>query len=205
LPKAGERANGDSAFLRVEEAAALFGVIDGLGHGPGAEAVSLAAKTCLDSIPLEWSLSRIMGQLHSELGGSRGAAATVCLLRGMELEACAVGNVELRSGDLRFPLVYSAGILGVNVRQFRVCSAKLDRPARFVAFFGRNLHACEHGRRAPVDTRGRVSFYHAEVPARQRRRDRAGGRPGVSSMEDDFNGIPIIKFWSSCSSHCRET
>jgi len=134
LPKQGERANGDGAFFRVEESAALFGVIDGLGHGPGAEAVTAVATTCLGSIPLEWSLSRIMGQLHSELGGSRGAAATICLLRGAELQACAVGNVELRSGDLRFPLVYSAGILGVNVRQFRVCSAKLDRPARFVAF-----------------------------------------------------------------------
>ena len=79
LPKQGERANGDGAFFRVEESAALFGVIDGLGHGPGAEAVSLAAKTCLDSIPLEWTLSRIMGQLHSELGGSRGAAARIAV------------------------------------------------------------------------------------------------------------------------------
>ena len=31
LPKQGERANGDGAFFRVEESAALFGVIDGLG------------------------------------------------------------------------------------------------------------------------------------------------------------------------------
>ncbi|HEY6729267.1 MAG TPA: SpoIIE family protein phosphatase [Polyangiaceae bacterium] len=135
VPKAGERANGDGAFVRIEEGScALFGVIDALGHGPGAEAVTQAATACLESVTLEWSLDRIMTLLHGRLGGTRGAAATICLFRDGELEACAVGNVELRSGDVRFPLVYSAGILGVNVRKFRVCSAKLSRPARFVAF-----------------------------------------------------------------------
>lgn len=135
LPKAGERANGDSAFLRVDEGgSALFGVIDGLGHGPGAQEVSVAATQYLDAVPLESSLASIMDRLHAELSGSRGACATVCLLQGTELEVCAVGNVELRCGDMRFPLVYSAGILGVSVRKFRVCSAKVTKSARFVAF-----------------------------------------------------------------------
>ena len=135
VPKAGERANGHGAFVRVaEDGSTLFGVIDSLGHGPGAEAVTVAATACLGSVSLDWSLERIMAKLHSELGGTRGAAATICLLRDTELEACAVGNVELRSGDLRFPLVSTAGILGANVRKFRVCSAKLHKRARFVAF-----------------------------------------------------------------------
>lgn len=135
LPKVGERANGDGAFLRIDQAErALFGVVDGLGHGPGAEAVSVAATDYLNEVSLEAALDSIMEGLHVVLAGSRGAAATVCLLKGMELEVCAVGNVELRSGDMKFPLVYSAGILGVNVRRFRVCSAAVVRPARFVAF-----------------------------------------------------------------------
>ena len=135
LPKQGETANGDGVFLRAEGSdGALFGVIDGLGHGPGAQEVTQLAKSYLSKTTLDTTLATLMDQLHAALHGTRGAAATICLLRGAELEACAVGNVELRSGDLRFPLVYSAGILGVNVRTFRVCSAKLDRPARFVAF-----------------------------------------------------------------------
>lgn len=135
LPKVGEHANGDGAFLRAEKGDhALFGVVDGLGHGPGAEAVSVAATEFLSAVSLELTLDRIMERLHSELAGSRGAAATICLLKGAQLDVCAVGNVEFRSGDMKFPLVYSAGILGVNVRRFRVCSAALTRPARFVAF-----------------------------------------------------------------------
>ncbi|HEU5076285.1 MAG TPA: phosphoserine phosphatase [Polyangiaceae bacterium] len=134
LPKQGETANGDGVFFRTDAAGALFGVIDGLGHGPGAEEVTRMAKSYLTGATLDTSLAALMEALHGALHGTRGAAATICLLRGTQLEACAVGNVELRSGDLRFPLVYSAGILGVNVRTFRVCSAKLNRPARFVAF-----------------------------------------------------------------------
>ena len=135
LPKVGEVANGDGAFLRMgEQGRAVFGVIDGLGHGPGAAAVSQAALALLNSVALDLSLDRLMERLHAELSGTRGAAATVCLLQGTELEVCAVGNVELRCGDMRFPLIYSAGILGVNVRKFRVCRAPVVRPARFVAF-----------------------------------------------------------------------
>jgi len=143
LPKAGETANGDGAFLRAEGTDTVFGVIDALGHGPGAEEVTVAATSYLERAPLETSLAALMDQLHAAIGGTRGAAATVCLLRGAELEVCAVGNVELRSGDVRFPLVYSAGILGVNVRKFRICRATLKRPARFVAFSdGISARAC---------------------------------------------------------------
>ena len=81
LPKAGESANGDAAFLRADDGdCALFGVIDGLGHGPGAQEVSAAAIRYLGSVALESSLASIMDRLHAELSGSRGAAATVCLL-----------------------------------------------------------------------------------------------------------------------------
>lgn len=134
LPKQGETANGDGAFLRTHGPDAIFGVIDGLGHGPGAEEVTRAATSHLCNVSLDTSLVTLMETLHAVLQGTRGAAATICLLRGAELEACAVGNVELRSGDFRLPLVYSAGILGVNVRTFRVCTAKVNRPTRFVAF-----------------------------------------------------------------------
>ncbi len=133
-PKVGELANGDRALYRVEEQRALFAVIDGLGHGPEAAQVAETAVNLLGSIPLEMSTSEVMRLLHERLSGSRGAAGTVCLLRSGVLEACAVGNVELRSADVRLPLVFSAGILGVRVAKFHVCRAPLTAKARLVLF-----------------------------------------------------------------------
>jgi hypothetical protein len=135
LPCVGELANGDRAVARTDDGGrALFGVIDGLGHGPHAEAVSLTALRVLEEVALDLPLLDIMENLHQSLAGSRGAAATVCRIQSDLLEACAVGNVDLRSADVRFPLVFSAGILGSNVRKFRLCSAPLVGPARFIVF-----------------------------------------------------------------------
>jgi len=134
LPCVGEHANGDRAVARSDNLGrALFGVIDGLGHGPNAEAVALTACSLLEQVPLDVPLLDVMERLHAALAGSRGAAATICRLELDVLEACAVGNVDLRSGDQRFPLVFSAGILGVNVRKFRLCSAPVQR-ARYIVF-----------------------------------------------------------------------
>jgi negative regulator of sigma-B (phosphoserine phosphatase) len=135
FPMRGERLNGDRPIFRTDhQRRALIAVIDGLGHGPGASEVAGAAAECLESISLETPVLGIMQQVHAKLEGSRGAAATVCLLRDGDVEACAVGNVELRSAELRLPLVLSAGILGVRVHKFRICQARISSPARLVLF-----------------------------------------------------------------------
>ncbi len=135
LPMVGEIANGDRAISRMDaKERALIAVVDGLGHGPGAAAVAEVAAEYLRSVPLEDPLLRIMEHLHEKLAGSRGAAATVCLVKDGGLEACAVGNVELRSTDVRIPLVFSAGILGTRVQKFHVCKAPLSQGNRLVLF-----------------------------------------------------------------------
>jgi negative regulator of sigma-B (phosphoserine phosphatase) len=134
MPKAGEVANGDRAILRVEADAALFAVIDGLGHGKDAAEVATTAASLLNTVPLATSTYDIMQLIHSKLSGSRGAAGTVCVLRDRIVEACAVGNVELRSSEVRLPLVFSAGVLGAQVRKFHICEARVVGRARFVLF-----------------------------------------------------------------------
>jgi len=129
-PKPGEVANGDAVFVREDPfGLVLLAVIDGLGHGRAAAEASRAAVERLNQVSLEQPLLDTMKTLHQDLRGTRGAAATVCLLRQRQLEACAVGNVQLSSFGCTLPLVLSAGVLGHQVGTFRICRA--DVPARY--------------------------------------------------------------------------
>jgi phosphoserine phosphatase RsbX len=135
LPKVGESANGDRPFSRKDvQERNLIAVIDGLGHGPEAELATLAGLRYLSEVSLDTSLELMMPGLHESMRGTRGASGAVCLVRGNELFACAVGNVELRPQRADVPLISSAGILGVRVQKFRVCKATLTGPCRLVMF-----------------------------------------------------------------------
>src|SRR5205823_3028840 len=92
-PMPGQRANGDAVFVRREgDDCVLLAVIDGLGHGPVAEEASKAATARLEGTSLDLSLLETMQMLHESIHHTRGAAATLCILRGRRIEACAVGN-----------------------------------------------------------------------------------------------------------------
>lgn len=135
LPKLGETANGDSPFYRRDESDRhLLAVIDGLGHGPEAQAATLAGLRYLSEVPLTTAFEEIMAGLHESMRGTRGAAGTVCVIAGAALAACAVGNVELRSVRVEIPLISSAGIIGVRVQKFRICKTTLKSAGRLVMF-----------------------------------------------------------------------
>jgi negative regulator of sigma-B (phosphoserine phosphatase) len=128
-------ANGDGAFFRSDEhRGVLLALIDGLGHGPEAAKVAKSAIERLGEISLEATVLEIMENLHHHLRGTRGAAATVCLIRDGRIAACGVGNVELRSSETIIPFVFSPGILGARVQKFRVCGANLRAGTRLVMF-----------------------------------------------------------------------
>lgn len=75
-----------------------------------------------------------MQGLHEALRGTRGAAATVCLLRGPTIVCCGVGNVELRCFGSKLPMLLSPGVLGARVQKFRMCRAELAVDSRLVLF-----------------------------------------------------------------------
>jgi negative regulator of sigma-B (phosphoserine phosphatase) len=135
IPKAGEQANGDRVIVRHGAGGQmLVGVIDALGHGVGAEEVAMAADALLSSAPLELGVGALMEQVHHALRGSRGAAATLCIVSGGRLEACGVGNVDLRCAETDLPFVFSPGILGSRVQRFRVAEARMAPATRLIFF-----------------------------------------------------------------------
>jgi negative regulator of sigma-B (phosphoserine phosphatase) len=133
-PKLGERVNGDAVLVRSGSDVLLLAVIDGLGHGPIAAEAAQAAIAALNGQKLEAPVLDMMQSIHAQLRGTRGVAATVCIVRGRAVEACAVGNVQLSCANASVPLVLSAGVLGMRVPKFRVCIGQLRTGARLAIF-----------------------------------------------------------------------
>jgi len=146
VPKAGEFANGDAVVLRIEGEVAMVAAIDALGHGELAEHAAIKAVAFLEAWPLDGELRDGMQGLHEALRGTRGAAASICLLRGPQLLFCGVGNVEVRCFGSKAPILLSPGVLGARVQQFRMCNATLAEGSRLVLYTDGISH------RAPFET-----------------------------------------------------
>jgi phosphoserine phosphatase RsbX len=133
-PLAGYAENGDAVVTRIDAASnrALFAVIDGLGHGPRASEAAIRASESLEIAPLDGEVGSLMERLHLALRGTRGAAATVCMVDAHELWVCGVGNVALRTLGTQVPFVLSPGILGARVQRFRSANARMKAGDRVV-------------------------------------------------------------------------
>lgn len=141
LPKPGEIANGDNYLVRREiDDSILFAVVDGLGHGPIAAEASALARQELESVPIHLPVIDMMELVHKRLRLTRGAVATVCVIRGRTLEVCAVGNVHLACSKTTVPLVMSAGVLGHRVPRFRACACDL-KPHSRIALASDGIHS----------------------------------------------------------------
>lgn len=133
-PKVGELVCGDTALVRSHQDRMLVAVVDALGHGPIAHEIANNALATLQQVPLDIQVIDVLSSLHRALRGSRGAAAMVCMLHGTSLQGCGVGNVELRCSHCTLPVMLSPGILGVNVRRYRVFQGSLQPGARLFIF-----------------------------------------------------------------------
>jgi negative regulator of sigma-B (phosphoserine phosphatase) len=94
-PKAGETECGDRAIAVDHDGdLALFGVIDGLGHGAAAAAAAERAAKLLSRAPAD-PLDVLIGSCHRELASTRGAAMTLAQidLHADVLRWMGVGNV----------------------------------------------------------------------------------------------------------------
>jgi len=135
FPKLGENVNGDGALVRRDDRErVLIAVVDGLGHGPGAAEATSAAVAVLEACDLATPVVELMQAVHAVLRNTRGAAATICVIQGRRIAACAVGNVMLASANALVPLVLSSGVLGHRVPKFRVCEGELRAGARIALF-----------------------------------------------------------------------
>ena len=78
----GEIESGDAVFVETAPERSMLAVIDGLGHGPAAARAANAAAAALRTKGDSGDLMAAMHAMHAELQGTRGAAATVCLIEG---------------------------------------------------------------------------------------------------------------------------
>jgi serine phosphatase RsbU (regulator of sigma subunit) len=123
-PRPGEHACGDQQIaIAIEDDAALFGVLDGLGHGPAAAAAAMTAVEALKNA--SGKRPEVLVQLcHRVLGGTRGVAMTLARVDFGDgrLSWTGIGNVSANlvaksaSGvQLRSSARLTGGIVGYRI------------------------------------------------------------------------------------------
>jgi anti-sigma regulatory factor (Ser/Thr protein kinase) len=122
-PRPGETDNGDAYFVRRRSGATLLAVVDGLGHGHGAQEASRAALEVLSAWQGE-GLEEVFQKAHDRLRPTRGAVMGACVVdtrRGAFYYA-GVGNVEVRVFNSPEPIrpVSANGTLGARLGRLRV-------------------------------------------------------------------------------------
>ena len=132
-PCQGETVSGDAVVVRHEGDAILVGVIDVLGHGGEAAKVAALAVQHLERAPLRRATDLMLG-LHEALRGTRGAAASICVLRGGAIDGCGVGNVEIRVQGSALPILLTPGIIGQRMHRLRSFEGRLVGGDRLICF-----------------------------------------------------------------------
>lgn len=112
MPREAEPHSGDAVLVRLAGDWALFVVIDALGHGDLAWRVAQRGIAALLQLPEGTGAAAALDLLHTELHGTRGAAATLCSLRGLQAEMIGLGNVTCRTLGGPMPFVPRPGIVG---------------------------------------------------------------------------------------------
>ena len=122
-PRPGETANGDAYFVRRRSGSTLLAVVDGLGHGHGAQEAADAALEVLS----EWQgggLEDVFQQAHERLRATRGAVMGACVVdtRHGAFYYAGVGNVEVRVFNSPEPIrpISANGTLGARLGRLRV-------------------------------------------------------------------------------------
>lgn len=123
-PRPGEHVCGDQSIaVGVNDRAALFGVLDGLGHGPAAASAAASGVDVLKGARGE-PLEVLVQRCHRVLAGTRGAAMTLARVdfAAAQLSWTGVGNVtanlvaKAASGvQIRSSARLIAGIIGYRV------------------------------------------------------------------------------------------
>lgn len=109
-PLPGENTSGDRKIaIGIHDEAALFGVVDGLGHGPAAATAAMRAVDAVQRAAGE-RLEVLVQLCHRVLGGTRGVAMTLARVdfASKTLTWTGVGNVSAN--------VVSKDAAGVHIR-----------------------------------------------------------------------------------------
>jgi phosphoserine phosphatase RsbX len=123
-PRPGEHVCGDQPIaIGIDGGAALFCVLDGLGHGPAAATAALTAVDALRSARSE-RLEVLVQLCHRMLGGTRGVAMTVARIdfQPGQLSWTGIGNVSanlvaktISGTQVRSSARLTGGIVGYRI------------------------------------------------------------------------------------------
>ncbi len=136
-PVPGERYNGDAYFIKRYEDKIVFAVIDGLGHGQGAQEAAQVAVDCLANF-YRRPFAEILQLCHQRLKKTRGAAMSLCRinLKDRVMTHAGIGNVNTRvysSGKTPAPFSIN-GTLGVAMRTIKVDDYPLPENSTIIMF-----------------------------------------------------------------------
>lgn len=132
--RAGEEVNGDAFFAQKRGGDRwLLAVIDGIGHGRGAQEAAQAATATLD----QWRgepLEELIARTHEALRGTRGAVIGIALLDASSgiLQYAGVGNVEARAIGISCTPISMNGTLGARLPRVRVHTCPWQQGATLV-------------------------------------------------------------------------
>jgi len=135
-PCLGERVSGDTVVIEHRDEILFLAIVDALGHGPQANAVANQAERFLRN---GWSFDVLdtMHRLHSELKGTIGAAAGLCVVDRVtrEVRYAGVGNTVLRTfGSQSTRLISADGIIGSRFRTPAVQAAPLNESGTILLY-----------------------------------------------------------------------
>jgi len=119
-PCAGQIVSGDTFVVVPCRDHVIVAVVDALGHGPEAHDVANRASDSLQGCFVNDPVA-IIERLHRDLQGTRGSAATVCVLSPGRIDGCGVGNCEVRSTVRELSPLLTHGVLG----------SRMGKPRRF--------------------------------------------------------------------------
>lgn len=126
-PIAGETVSGDQHVVAAFPGGMLVGVLDGLGHGPSAQAAARAAIDVLELAPGD-PVESLVNRCHRALGRFRGVVMSLASfdLATQQMTWLGVGNVEgallrslMRAGAPRETLLVRGGVVGQSVPALR--------------------------------------------------------------------------------------
>lgn len=132
-PYPGISVNGDYYYINKRRDRCIFAVIDGLGHGVGANKVSKLASEIIDN-NVDKSIEEILIAVNKGLRYTRGVVAGIIKIDTIkrEFEYSAVGNIEFRylfNGKTE-RLIYSNGLLGAyDNKKIKVHKKTYDKDA----------------------------------------------------------------------------
>ncbi|MGB8386813.1 SpoIIE family protein phosphatase [Mycobacterium sp.] len=140
-PLFGEQISGDHPIaIDIDGDAALFGVMDGLGHGPAAATAAQRAVEALNRTPDE-RLEVLVQLCHRVLAGTRGVAMTLARVdfRAGTLTWTGVGNVranlvakDATGTHIRSSARLTAGIVGYRIPEIRPAQVVSIRPGDLI-------------------------------------------------------------------------